>query len=196
MTGTERVTREQFLRRSGVAGAALPGGSMWAAPPAAARRRGHRRGHDPAIRNLVISCLENRSFDSYFGFAPEVQRRGFGPPPGFSQPDAAGGVHPVFHQTALQTRDPHHSWAGSHLQYDSGRMDGFFESSGDVALGFYTADELPFYYSLFDAPDAALCATYFGSVLGPSTPNHLYMMSGTSGGITKNGPCCFGALDS
>ena len=77
-------------------------GSLWAT---AGRARRRRRG-DPPIRNLVISCQENRSFDSYFGFAPEVQRRGFGPPPGFSQPDAAGGRHPVFHRTALRSADP------------------------------------------------------------------------------------------
>jgi len=125
-----------------------------------------------------------------------VQRRGFGPPGGFTQPDASGGPHPVFHQTALVSRDPAHSWAAIHIQHHGGRMDGFYESAGDAALGYYTADELPFYYSLFDAPDAALCATYFSSVLGSSTPNHLYMMSGTSGGITSNGICCLGILDS
>jgi len=196
MDGSERLTRKAFVQRSGAAGVALLGGSVWPTAPAAARARRRGPGGDPPIRNLVISCLENRSFDSYFGFAPAVQRRGFGPPTGFSQPDTAGGVHSVFHQTALRTRDPRHSWAASHLQCAGGRMNGFFKSSGEVALGFYTADELPFYYSLFDAPDAALCANYFSSVLGSSSPNHLYMMSGTSGGITKNGPCCFGIFDS
>src|SRR3954463_13551632 len=171
MTGPERFTREEFLRRGGVAGAALLGGSMWAAAPAAARRRRGGRRHEPAIRNLVISCQENHSFDSYFGFAPEVQRRGFGPPPGFAQPDDTGVLHPVFHQTALRTADPDHSWAGSPLQYDGGRMDGFFRASGEVAMGFYTAAELPFYYSLFDDRDAALCGTYFCSILGPTWPN-------------------------
>jgi phospholipase C len=196
MDGSEGFTRKAFLQRSGAAGVALLGGSVWATAPVAARaRRGGRRG-DPAIRNLVISCQENHSFDSYFGFAPEVQRRGFGPPPGFSQPDEAGGVHPVFHQTALRTADPRHSWAASHLQYAGGRMDGFFESSGEVALGFYNAEELPFYYSLFDAPDAALCGNYFCSMLGPSSPNRFYLMSGTSGGVTSNGFCCFGVFDS
>ena len=193
------LTRRALLQRSGAAGVALLGGPGWATAPAATRaRRSGRRGArgDPPIRNLVISCQENHSFDSYFGFAPEVQRRGFGPPPGFSQPDAAGGMHPVFHQTALRTADPHHSWAAAHIQYGGGRMDGFFESSGEVALGFHTANELPFYHSLFDAPDAALCATYFCSMLGPSSPNRLYLMSGTSGGITSNGFCCFGIFDS
>src|SRR3954454_8128153 len=192
MTGTERVTREQFLRRSGVAGAALLGGSMWAAAPAAARRGGERRGDDAGMRNLVISCQENHSFDSYFGSAPEVQRRGFGPPPGFAQPDDTGVLHPIFHQTALRTADPDHSWAGSHLQYDGGRMDAFSRSSGEVAMGFYTATELPFYYSLFDDRDAALCATYFCWILGPTWPNRFYLMSGTSGGITNNGFWGFG----
>jgi phospholipase C len=195
---TEGFTRAVFLRRSGAAGAGMlfPPGSVWATATAAARARRHGRRGDPPIRHLVISCQENRSFDSYFGFAPEVQRRGFGPPPGFSQPDGAGGARTVFHQTALRSADPRHSWAGTHLQYGRGRMDGFFKSSGDAALGFYTADELPFYYSLFDAPDAALCANYFCSMLGSSTPNHLYMMSATSGGITSNGICCLGILDS
>ena len=196
MDGSEGFTRKAFLQRSGAAGVALLGRSVWATAPVAARARRQGRRGDPPIRNLVISCQENHSFDSYFGFAPEVQRRGFGPSRGFSQPDEAGGVHPVFHQTALLTADPRHSWAGSHLQCGGGRMDGFFESSGEVALGYYTADELPFYYSLFDARDAALCASYFGSILGPSSPNRFYLMSGTSGGVTSNGFCCFGVFDS
>jgi phospholipase C len=198
MDGSDGFTRKALLQRSGAAavGMLVPTGSVWATAPAAARARRRGRGEDPPIRNLVISSQENRSFDHYFGFAPEVQRRGFGPPRGFSQPDAAGGMQPVFHRTALRSGDPYHSWASSHLQYGSGRMDGFYIRSGERAIGYYTADELPFYYSLFDAPDAALCATYFCSVLGSSTPNHLYMMSGTSGGITNNGICCLGILDS
>jgi len=168
MDGADGFTRKAFLRRSGAAGAALLGGSLWAAASVAARARRQVAPGDPPIRTLVISCQENRSFDSYFGFAPEVQRRGFGPPPGFSQPDAAGRSHPVFHQTALTSGDPSHSWAGAHLQYGDGRMDGFFKASGDTAIGYYTADELPFYYSLFGDPDAALCANYFSSVIGSS----------------------------
>jgi phospholipase C len=102
----------------------------------------------------------------------------------------------VFEQTALRTADPDHSYAGSHLQYDGGRMDGFFLSSGEVAIGYYTERELPFYYSLFDAPDAALCGTYFCSILGPTWPNRFYLMSGTSGGITTNDFFGFGIFDS
>src|SRR3954452_21216017 len=70
-------------RGAPAAGAALRGGSVWG--PAAVAARARRA--DPAIRNLVICCQENRSFDHYFGFAPEVQAKGFGPPAGYSQPD-------------------------------------------------------------------------------------------------------------
>jgi phospholipase C len=193
MDAAEGVTRRAFLRRSG---AAVLGGSLWATAPVAARARRLGRRADPPIRTLVISCQENRSFDHYLGFAPAVRRAGFGPPPGASQPDAAGGRHPLFHQTALSTRNPDHSWGGVHRQYGDGRLDGFYRSSGDVAIGCYTAHELPYYYALLDDPQAALCATYFCSVLGSSSPNHLYMLGGTSGGITNNGPCCLGVIDS
>jgi phospholipase C len=187
--GSGGLTRKAFLQRSG---AALLGGMLWATGAAAARAR--RR--DPPIRNLVICCQENRSFDHYFGFAPQVRRAGFGPPAGAFQVDAAGARHTLLHQTALSTRNPDHSWAGVHRQYGGGRVDGFYASSGDVALGYYAADDLPYYSSLLDDPEAALCVRYFCSVLGSSSPNHLYMLSGTSGGITNNGPCCFGVIDS
>src|SRR3954466_9502186 len=102
MDGSEGYTRKAFLRRSGAAGAALLGGSVWATAPVAARAR----RADPAIRNLVICCQENRSFDHYFGFAPQVRATGFGPPPGYSQPDDTGVPHRAFHLTDLTTDNP------------------------------------------------------------------------------------------
>jgi phospholipase C len=79
-------------------------------------------------------------------------------------------------------------------------MDGFYTMAqsypgdGNVAMGYYTAKELPFYYSLFR--NSALCANYFCSVLGPTWPNRFYLMSGTSGGITTNGQWGYGIFDS
>jgi phospholipase C len=193
MAGSDEFTRGAFLRKSGAAGIAVLGGSLWPTSPAAARARGRRR-HRPPIRNLVISCQENHSFDHYFGYAPQVQAKGFGPPSGYSQPDAAGGRHMPFELTQLSTPDPDHSWAGVHEQYDGGRMDGFYLSSGEVAIGYYTARELPFYYGLFK--HAGLCANYFCSLLGPTWPNRFYLMSATSGGITNNGFWGYGIFDS
>jgi phospholipase C len=183
-----RSTRGQFLKGTG---AAVLGGSLWATAPAAARAR---HGHKPPIRHLVISCQENRSFDHYFGYARQVQAKGFGPPPGYFQPDASGGKHFPFHLTSLTSPDIDHSWRGVHLQYDGGRMDGFYIDSGENAIPYYTAAELPFYYSLFHR--AGLCANYFCSLLGPTWPNRFYLMSGTSGGITDNSRWGYGIFDS
>ena len=190
MAGRDRFTRSTFLKRTGAVGAVALGGSLWASSPA--RTRGHRR--QPPIRHLVISCQENRSFDHYFGYAPQVQAKGFGPPRGYSQPDGSGGRKVPFELTQLSTDDPAHSWSAVHQQYNGGKMDGFYISSGEVAIGYYTRRELPFYYDLFRS--SGLCANYFCSLLGPTWPNRFYLMSGTSGGITTNGLWGYGIFDS
>jgi phospholipase C len=195
------LTRRALLKRGGAAGVAILGGTLWATAPAAARARA-RRSASP-IKTLVISCQENRSFDHYYGYAEQVQQAGFGPPPGYFQPDSSGGKHYPFEFTALSTPDPPHYWEAVHAQVDAGAMDGFWQScqdnigDGDAAIGYYTANELPFYYSLFDTATlpASLCANYHCSVLGPTWPNRMYFAAGTSGGITTNGIWGFGVFD-
>jgi phospholipase C len=192
------LTRQSFLKRAGAAGVAVLGGTLWRTAPAAARARRVAKVETP-IKHLVMACQENRSFDHYFGYAQQVQAAGFGPPAGYSQPDAAGNPHRPFEFTSLTTPDPPHSWSAVHEQWDGGAMDGFFKSSaarignGDAAIGYYTAAELPFYYSLFD--DSALVANYFCSLLGPTWPNRFYFAAGTSGGITTNGVWGYGIFD-
>ena len=100
------------------------------------------------------------------------RRRGFGPPPGYTQPDAAGGTHAPFHLTALTSPDPPHRWDAVHEQYDGGRMDGFYvdragrrrrRQRGDPLLHGRRAAVL-----LQPVRPAGLCANYFCSVLGPT----------------------------
>jgi phospholipase C len=193
------ITRRTFVRRAGAAGIAVAGGNLWATGPAAAAARKAGRPRTP-VEHVIISTQENRSFDHYFGFAPEVQRRRLGVPPGYTQPDAAGGQHAPIELTALRSPDPPHGWDAVHAQYNNGRMDGFYRTaadatgSGDNAIFYYTERELPFYHSLFR--DSGLCANYFCSLLGPTWPNRFYLMAGTSGGITTNGLWGFGIFDS
>jgi phospholipase C len=188
-----RTDRRGFLKRGGAAGVAVLGGTVWATAPAAARARRARTNASP-IKTLVISCQENRSFDHYYGYAAQVQAAGYGPPPGYTV-----GGHAPFEFTALRTPDPPHGWNAVHAQVDGGAMDGFWQvaqdsiGDGDAAIGYYTASELPFYYSLFD--NSALCANYFCSVLGPTWPNRFYFAGATSGGITTNGVWGFGVFD-
>ena len=91
-------TRRTFLRRAGGTTVALFGGSLW---PAVADAKKKPKRHRPKLKrkpshpvdHLVISCQENRSFDHYFGYALQVQALGYGPPSGYSQPDAGAYVH-------------------------------------------------------------------------------------------------------
>jgi phospholipase C len=199
MAGNDSFTRRAFLRKTGAAAVAVAGGTLWATAPAAARARRYGKAQTP-IRHVVVSCQENRSFDHYYGYAPQVQARGLGPPPGYTQPDAAGVGHAPYELTALRSPDPPHGWNDVHEQWNGGRMDGFFRNSqtqagdGNIAIPYYAERELPFYYSLFGR--GALCANYFCSLLGPTWPNRFYLMSGTSGGITTNGLWGYGIFDS
>jgi phospholipase C len=197
-SGESRLTRGMFLRRAGAGGVAVAGGTLWATAPAAARGRRLAKEETP-IEHLVIACQENRSFDHYYGYAPQVQAKGFGPPAGYFQPDSSRGKHYPFEFTSLTTPDPPHSWSAVHQQVDGGKMDGFWQAAqdrigdGDAAIGYYTASELPFYYSLLD--NSALCANYHCSLLGPTWPNRFYFAAGTSGGITTNGVWGYGVFD-
>jgi phospholipase C len=193
-----RFTRRRFVQKSGAAGVAILGGTVWATAPAAARARRVRKASTP-LRHVIVSCQENRSFDHYYGKASQVQAKGYGFDASYSNPDAAGVRHYPFEFTSLTTPDPPHDWGSVHAQVNGGAMDGFFRASaaaigdGDAALGYYTAAELPFYYSLF--ADSALCANYFCSLLGPTWPNRFYFAAGTSGGITTNGIWGYGVFD-
>jgi phospholipase C len=139
----------------------------------------------------VVACQENRSFDHYYGFAPFAGSSG--PPPGYAQPDGQGGLVQPYHFTSLSTPDIGHSWGAMHAEYDHGAMDGFYTTNGINCLGYYTEQDLPFYYSLFAT--STLCANYFCPVMGPTYPNRFYLVAGTSGGITTNGIWGYGVFD-
>jgi len=182
-------TRRIFLKRAGAAGVAVAGGTLWATSPAA--RAARIRRVDTPIDHLVIACQENRSYDHYFGMS--LGPAGYGPPSSYTQPDGQGGSVPPYEFTALSTPDIPHSWDAVHAQWDGGAMDGFYTTDGLNGMGYYTADELPFYYSLLG--NSALNANYFCSLLGPTWPNRFYFAAGTSGGITTNGVWGFGVFD-
>ena len=178
---THRTSRRTFLAETAAGTAAL---ALTIPRTASASAKS-------PIRHVVVSCQENRSFDHYYGFAPFAGAHGV--PAGYTQPDGRGGTVAPFHFTALSTPDVGHSWSAMHATWDGGAMDGFYTTNGIDSLGYYTAAELPFYYSLFE--DFTLCANYFCSVMGPTWPNRFYLASGTSGGITTNGVWGYGVLD-
>ncbi len=134
------------------------------------------------IKNVLICCNENRSFDHYYGYAPFVGS--YGVPAGYSQPDGHGGTVTPNHLTSGISPDPNHDWAHIHAEWNNGAMNGFYTGDGSGAMGYYDQNDLSFYYSFFNK--FSLCANYFCSVLSETYPNRLYLAAGTSGGNTTN----------
>jgi phospholipase C len=190
------IGRRAFLRGAGSLGlaglvaplaACLPSGPT--SSPASPRASFGPR--TTPIKHVIVDVQENRSFDHYYGYAPFVGK--YGVPAGFKQPDGFGAFVTPYHLNALVSHDIGHSWVDTQHELDGGKMDGFFSNDGRGALGYYTATDLPFYYSLFES--SALCVNYFCSVLGPTYPNRFYLAAGTSGGITNNNVFGYGVFD-
>jgi phospholipase C len=95
--------------------------------------------------------------------------------------------------------DTNHEWAGSHLEYDNGKMDGFFQANqgftergqpdvpdsalaGDRAMWWYDERDIPFYYEL--ASTFGIGDHYHSSLLGPTYPNRDFLYAATSLGVT------------
>jgi phospholipase C len=137
------------------------------------------------IEHVIVCCQENHSFDSYFGSYSGLPA-GYGIPADFTQPDGHGGTVAPSHFTNLTTDgiDPPHDWASIHAEWDNGKMDGFYTTGGQAALGYYESADLPYYYSLL--ANSTLCANYFCGALTETYPNRLVLYAGTSGGNTSN----------
>jgi phospholipase C len=111
-----------------------------------------------SIHNVVILMMENHSFDNYFGMMTGVE----GHQGKATNPNRTGNgrttVDPYHLPSTRQYPEvPTQSWYASHLQYDGGRCDGFVKSiettfprnpHRDVAMGYWTEDDIPFYYQL------------------------------------------------
>jgi phospholipase C len=148
---------------------------------------GVRGFSDPAVPRQTVGGQSYPVFDQ-FGYRP-----GSGPDPsGYLQPFHLLSNPPL--EDGETTNDIDHSWPGQHRSWHGGALDSFVTShlaadgakNGPVTMGYFTRQDLAFYYALADA--FTICDHYFCSVLGPTDPNRLMAMSasidpaGTAGG--------------
>jgi phospholipase C len=139
----------------------------------------------PHVEHIVVVMMENHSFDNYLGmlgrgdgFTLDATGR-----PTASNADQAGGVVHAFRMptTCQLPRKPSTAWTASHTQWNQGRNDGFVRSdSGPVAMGYWTGDDLPFYYGL--ARTFPLADRWFAPCLTETYPNRRFLMAGTAFG--------------
>jgi phospholipase C len=140
--------------------------------------------------HLVLVMQENHSFDNYLGMLPvcgQPKADGFT----FNKKEEPVNWNPlggermyVYPQSgaigALHTGSQ--SWNDSHLQMHCGAMDGF-AATGPGSMGYYTEDDLPFYYSL--ARTFTLANRWFCSAPAQTYPNRRFSMAGTATGIVS-----------
>ena len=148
--------------------------------------------------HVVILMQENRSFDHSFGNLKGVR--------GYRDPRAItlANKNPVWHQTnaAGETYAPFrldikatmatwmgslpHSWTNQVDARNEGKYDQWLQAkhSGHkeyahmpLTMGYYDRRDIPFYYSLADA--FTVCDQNFCSSLTGTTPNRLYLWTGT-----------------
>jgi phospholipase C len=156
------------------------------------------------VKHLVFLMQENRSFDHYFGTFPGA--RGFNDPTAlrlpagrtvFQQPDPANpdGYQEPYHMSTITTGAAavpslSHAWSVQHAAWNGGKMDNWVPAhvaadgngKGAFTMGYYTEEDIPFHWALAKA--FTLCDNYHCSVMGPTTPNRLFM---ESGGIDQQG---------
>jgi phospholipase C len=163
----------------------------------------------PQIKHIVVLMMENHSYDNYLGMLPG-RGEGFGdgePAPANSGPD--GEAVRAFHlpSTVQHKGVPSQSWAASREQWGEGKCDGFIASAQTVqaqaragtgeeadmapqaaraAMGYWTQDDLPFYYGL--AQTFPLADHWFSSCLGPTFPNRRFLIAGTANGLIDDSP--------
>ena len=153
------------------------------------------------IKHIVVLMQENRSFDHYFGTMPGV--RGFGDKSVsrkiFFQPDANNPdnfllpFHADTKTTAAQALpSTSHSWTALHDSWNNGAMNGFVSAhiesdgiAGQYTMAYYERDDIPFHWALADA--FTVCDAYHCSMMGPTWPNRLFLMTGMVNTDGKNG---------
>ncbi len=150
-----------------------------------------------AVKHVVFLMQENRSFDHYFGTYRGVN--GFDTHTAdFKQawPVGRNGATTLLpFNLASATAQlcsgnsaiPTHQWAPQHESRGDGANAHFVSVHSEpaydgivnapIVMGYFTRKQLGFYYALADA--YTICDNYFCSVLGPTSPNRLYFMSGT-----------------
>ncbi len=196
MIDLSALSRRTLLRGAGALGLGLTLGLPLAADAAPRQHRKpgslpnpkHPEGTDqiPQIEHVIVLMMENHSFDNYLGMLGRGDgfrlRNGR---PAAANRDADGTLIRAFHMPSACQQDGHpgQNWNASHTQYDHGHNDGFVRASGPVAMGYWTGDDIPFYYGL--ASTFPLCDRWFGSCLGQTYPNRRFLLAGTAAGIVS-----------
>jgi phospholipase C len=137
---------------------------------------------DP-IQHIVILIKENKSFDNYFGTFPGAD--------GATVAQTSDGrTIPLIHTPDRLLVDIGHAGDSARMAVDAGKMDGFDKLEGaiqngqDLALSQVSQQDIPNYWTY--AKTFTLDDHFFSTINGPSFPNHLVTIMGSSRNTDDN----------
>src|SRR5580704_12080129 len=176
-----RLSRRDFTRNALLVGGASALGCATHVAPAGPQTPPTNPGlptpSASGIDHIVVVTMENRSFDHLLGWLPNAT----GQQAGLSFKDPSGVAHATYalsgDWTGCPHNDPDHTYNGSRICYDSGKMDGFLlDTANDIfSIGYYQEADIPFYAAL--ARNYTTCDHYFASILGPTFANRMFMLA-------------------
>jgi phospholipase C len=141
------------------------------------------------VKHVVILMQENRSFDHYYGSMSGV--RGFADRTAVVQPNGLD----VFHQTTssgdylcpyhvdtftVDGQDDgslYHDWDTQHQAVANGADNGWIAAKTEPTMAYFDEADIPYHRALANA--FTICDGYHCSIQGPTTPNRLYLFSGS-----------------
>ncbi|HEY6539254.1 MAG TPA: alkaline phosphatase family protein [Candidatus Dormibacteraeota bacterium] len=186
--------------------AALAGPAL----PASAAGHGSRaqllaKGAGQKIRHVFVIIQEGRSFDNYFGTYPGALGLSASTAVPANPGVSSSALVKPHHLTTLRTPPLDDSEGVAAAARNGGAMNGFVSAQantvgdGKLALGYYDASEIPYYWQL--ARSYVLADHFFSSTLGGSTSNYEYAVAAQSwptaaaGGPPRGQQTIFDRLD-
>jgi phospholipase C len=137
----------------------------------------------PKIQHIVVLMMENHSFDDHLGTLGRgdgLTLDATGKPLNYN-PDPSGGYVRSFHNPNTCGESDSgitQSWNASHVCFDNGTNMGFVKGCSGAAMGYWEADDLPFYHSM--ARQFPIGDRYFSSVMAQTYPNRRFLIAGTA----------------
>ncbi|BAV42574.1 membrane-associated phospholipase C2 [Mycobacterium ulcerans subsp. shinshuense] len=165
----------------------LRSGAMFGSPE---RHRAHRVVHagEPVVRPLLRQAFGHQRIRRG---SPLFAQKGWNPQTQSNDP--AGTTIPYRFDTTRGplvagecVNDPGHDWIAMHNAWNNGGNDNWLpaqaavsalQGNTPVTMGYYQREDIPIHYLLADT--FTICDGYFCSLIGGTSPNRLYWMSGT-----------------
>ena len=137
------------------------------------------------LKHIFIIVEENHSFDNYFGYYPGVNGLANAVPQ--PDPNSTVPVAPFEINQATIPKDLCHYTSCARADYNGGKMDGFLSKAGEnnvETMGYFNPKLIPYYWDY--AYQYVLFDNWYTPFMGPSLPNHIYLLAGQSGALVNN----------